>query len=502
MMLDMMSRRGIGQEKHQRTNGSRSVVSLRASAEDIAARIAKAKQYKSPSEAVSASPSLLATPASTSPSAPIAAATPAQPDYAAFTKYVQGSSKAKEVEPRLRLPSGPLPPPLIASPSSADGIGITRNKPDAVPFLQRDGVEDLASLILNASVGDGSATQVASSLAGVFSQEAEKNTTGIDPSLSMEAFTVAREEKMKEKGADILLSQVDVESIVTPRRQAALDLARSTERSDNENLSELGMSLLSSQQALTPPVNPTELPSTSSPSEATSEAPQELYKPKVATWGAFPRPANISEAYGGGKNIKPGQRLESEEQERERERSFMMAMQQYREKMGLDIDPELEVEAEREYSEGMRLFESGSLREAYAYFQKALDLVPIRTAVGGKATLQKAVILDSTGESEAAKKLYKNLRGHAVAAVARKARQLSYGFEAAEFLKADTISYQAKSKDYIRYFRQIADRNRIYVASEEDKEMDEQMSRAATLIAVGMILGPFVLTASLILSKN
>ena len=42
---------------------------------------------------------------------------------------------------------------------------------------------------------------------------------------------------------------------------------------------------------------------TSSPTE--SSAP--LYQPKVSTWGAFPRPNNISEAYGGGRNIAPGQ---------------------------------------------------------------------------------------------------------------------------------------------------------------------------------------------------
>ena len=37
--------------------------------------------------------------------------------------------------------------------------------------------------------------------------------------------------------------------------------------------------------------------------------------------------------------------------------------------------------------------------------------------------------------------------------VARKAKQLSFGFEAAAFLKADTISYAAKAKDFNKYFR-------------------------------------------------
>lgn len=34
------------------------------------------------------------------------------------------------------------------------------------------------------------------------------------------------------------------------------------------------------------------------------------YNPKVATWGVFERPANISEAYGGGRTIEAGTPLE------------------------------------------------------------------------------------------------------------------------------------------------------------------------------------------------
>ena len=31
------------------------------------------------------------------------------------------------------------------------------------------------------------------------------------------------------------------------------------------------------------------------------------YKPKVATWGVFPRPQDISKAFGGGRTIRPGE---------------------------------------------------------------------------------------------------------------------------------------------------------------------------------------------------
>ena len=38
---------------------------------------------------------------------------------------------------------------------------------------------------------------------------------------------------------------------------------------------------------------------------------QGVYQPRVNTWGVFPRPADISKAYGGGRDIRPGQELET-----------------------------------------------------------------------------------------------------------------------------------------------------------------------------------------------
>lgn len=50
------------------------------------------------------------------------------------------------------------------------------------------------------------------------------------------------------------------------------------------------------------------------------------YRPKVSTWGMFERPANISEAYGGGRNIRPGQELETPEQKAAREAAYAQAL--------------------------------------------------------------------------------------------------------------------------------------------------------------------------------
>lgn len=46
-----------------------------------------------------------------------------------------------------------------------------------------------------------------------------------------------------------------------------------------------------------------------------------------------------------------------------------------------------------------------------------------------------------------------SIRGHPTSEVSRKAKALVFGFQAASFLKADTISYAVKKDEYLKYFR-------------------------------------------------
>jgi hypothetical protein len=47
----------------------------------------------------------------------------------------------------------------------------------------------------------------------------------------------------------------------------------------------------------------------------------------------FPRPKDISKAFGGGRNLRPGQELESAEQKAAREAAYSAALKAYREKV-------------------------------------------------------------------------------------------------------------------------------------------------------------------------
>ena len=92
----------------------------------------------------------------------------------------------------------------------------------------------------------------------------------------------------------------------------------------------------------------------------------------------------------------------------------------------------------------MRLFELGQLQQAAPSFERVSRMLVLKSRLGGLATLQSALILDSLGQSKEAEKLYRRIQGHPVSEVARKAKQMLFGFQAQAFLKADTISYAAR----------------------------------------------------------
>ena len=47
-------------------------------------------------------------------------------------------------------------------------------------------------------------------------------------------------------------------------------------------------------------------------------------------------------------------------------------------------------------------------------------------------------------------------------------------------------------------YRTFADRNKIYISSEEERRQDEEMARLSGAIAIGVLLGPLVMIGSLV----
>lgn len=71
------------------------------------------------------------------------------------------------------------------------------------------------------------------------------------------------------------------------------------------------------------------------------------YKPKVSTWGVFPRPNDISKTFGGGRTIRPGEALESSEEKAAKAARTRELLAAYKSRVGLTIDPKLKLECEK-----------------------------------------------------------------------------------------------------------------------------------------------------------
>lgn len=326
--------------------------------------------------------------------------------------------------------------------------------------------------------GRGNSEQAATWLQTTSTQGA-----GIDTSIRAEEFTLEKEKRIREQevvierakgivtGTNRKLTQVDEYGIAQQFQDAELSIAKDKEEEQEKIRREKGDDT--------------------------------LHKPKVATWGVFPRPQNISKTYGGGRNIRPGQELESEEEASERKKRIDEALNQYRKAAGLDIDPVVEDGATKLYEQGQALFDNGSIHGALEKFSEAADMVPLKSKIGGLANFQKAVCLDSLGRNDEAYPIYKSLRGHSAPGVAKNSKRMLFGFQAAKDLKVDTMRYNAGSVDQWRgYFDRATDGAwTVYKQSDHDAEEDEEHERTLALFATAVMLAPLVFVGILALSN-
>uniref|UniRef100_A0A2N9ENT2 Uncharacterized protein n=1 Tax=Fagus sylvatica TaxID=28930 RepID=A0A2N9ENT2_FAGSY len=129
--------------------------------------------------------------------------------------------------------------------------------------------------------------------------------------------------------------------------------------------------------------------------ELTQEDDSDLYKPKVSSWGVFPRPNNISKTFGGGRVVRPGEVLETAEEKAARETRTRQSLAAYKSKMGLNIDPKLKSECEEALKDGDSLMNLGKLKEALPYYEKVMDKLTFQSELHGLAALQWSICQDS-----------------------------------------------------------------------------------------------------------
>ena len=174
-------------------------------------------------------------------------------------------------------------------------------------------------------------------------------------------------------------------------------------------------------------------------------AEEDVYKPKTGSWGAFPRPRDISKAYGGGRRIGPGfsdeaARAKSTEETRER-------LKRYREKMGIEVPTEKEHAEEIE--EALNIAALAMRRGVYSTAVSALEKVTrwcsTNSKVGGKVFLELAMAYEAVGRTQEAMKVYSTLSRSRMEDIKYNAKRLLYGLEAMDFMQNEV-----RSKDFQR----------------------------------------------------
>jgi hypothetical protein len=159
---------------------------------------------------------------------------------------------------------------------------------------------------------------------------------------------------------------------------------------------------------------------------------EDVYQPKSGSWGAFPRPRDISKAYGGGRRVGAGytKTVCSEDETRER-------LQRYRVKVGIDVASEKEHAGE--IDEALQIGQLAMQRGVYSTAVSALEKVTrycsTNSKVGGQVFLELAMAYEAVGRTKEAISVYSTLSTSRIEQVKINAKRLLYGLEAMQFMQ-------------------------------------------------------------------
>jgi len=187
----------------------------------------------------------------------------------------------------------------------------------------------------------------------------------------------------------------------------------------------------------------------------TEDQPEADYTPVRGSWGAFPRPKNISTAYGGGRQIGAGVEGDLTNKMKISEEDTKKRLQAYRERVGIDVKSEKD-NAET-IEEAMRIASLAMQRGIYTTAVSALEKVTqycsTNSPVGGKVFLELAMAYEASGRTEEAITVYTTLTTSRMENIKFSAKRLLYGIEAMNFMrndaKVDSFSRKAATTTFI-----------------------------------------------------
>ncbi|XP_060965732.1 LOW QUALITY PROTEIN: uncharacterized protein LOC115721350 [Cannabis sativa] len=227
----------------------------------------------------------------------------------------------------------------------------------------------------------------------------------------------------------------------------------------------------------------------------------DVYKPKVSSWGVFPRPSNISKTFGGGRVINPDEALETAEERAAKDARTKELIAAYKRQFGLNIDPKLKAECEKALNDGESLMNIGELKEALPYYEKIMEKLPFKSELYGLAALQWSICEDSLGRRNEARVMYEKLQSHPTARVSKKAREFTFSFQAMEMMKFTTSSPYMKNTGYQNYFEAFVEKKSNYpIKDVEDDDVVGSLSQ--TLTYIFLLVSPIFLVLFIAVQKR
>ncbi|KQK06568.1 uncharacterized protein LOC100843051 [Brachypodium distachyon] len=192
----------------------------------------------------------------------------------------------------------------------------------------------------------------------------------------------------------------------------------------------------------------------------------EFYKPRVTSWGMFPRPQNISKAYGGGRNISLGGEKQSAEEKAAKDKRTRELLAAYMSGQNKTMDAKTKAECTEALKKGDELMNAGRLKQALPYYEKVMQAADFKTELHGMAALQWSICLDSLCRSKEAMSMYSKLKYHPNDLINKKAKMFMFSFQAMDFLKVDGLPVP-QNTGYEGYFDQFSGQRNYYANPDE-----------------------------------
>ena len=227
--------------------------------------------------------------------------------------------------------------------------------------------------------------------------------------------------------------------------------------------------------------------------EAAGMAAGKRHKPAVSTWGVFERPSNISEAYGGGRNLKP---ITQEQLDRDND-ALRAKLDAFNAGRGAELA--LEAAHEEEIASallmGERLMDRYDFEGAIKVLEEGAQWTSVKSQKGCQLYLQLAVAYEAQGRGKDARQLYVNLRAEAPdVSVRQRCKHLMFGFSAQDKMRVrerTAEEWDVYRRQYSRSWTGMEGMGGLYndtfIASPEEQTSNEEAEAMGRRLLVGSL---------------